>query len=57
MGTGIVDLNPGVSEASCGAAARCKLAPVPASVPVSAILAQVRRHMRAAVKASVCPAP
>lgn len=57
MGTAIVDLNSGVSEASCGAAACRKPAPVPASVPVSAILAHVWRHMSAAEKASVSPSP
>lgn len=55
MGTAIVDLDSGVSGASFGAAACWK--PVPASVPVSAILAHVWLHMRAAEKASVCPAP
>lgn len=57
MGTVIVALNSGVSEASCGAAAHYKPALVPASVPVSAILAHAWRHVEAEEKAPVCSAP
>lgn len=55
MGTLIVD--SGVSEASCGAAGHYKPALVPASVPVSAILAHAWRHVEAEEKAPVCSAP